>query len=183
MAGSVILHDTRLKGTVSPGRADRVFTVDETTSTDYIISSLRGAADQLDGIDELSIMCHGYCNQAETVCGYGIQLGKDDLNLGNVQQWSALYRLIGKIGVFACGAADTEPGNEGTDWDGRQLCSLLASYTNAWVIASTKVQSFTTSMSVWYWDWDEIDFGAWEGEVLLFGPSGAVVGRRDFSTS
>ena len=73
---------------------------------------------------------------------------------------------VKKIEILGCGAAYITPGCEGRDGDGNVLCSRLATIAQTFVRASTATQEYSL---------DGCDFGPWEGTVLTYGPTGAVV--------
>jgi hypothetical protein len=122
-------------------------------------------------IDALFILCHGYAgeNTRMGVCadagGMGLQLGRDGVTQSNVGQWVRIRSKVDNIIVYACAAADRQPGNEYTRADGRYLMGALAVSTNADVYAADKIQ--------WYWTFKGLrngafDFGAWDGQLYKF---------------
>jgi hypothetical protein len=86
----------------------------------------------------------------------------------NVAMWRALANRTENIVVYACGAADTEPGYEGTDYDGRYLMGALAIHTNSTLFAADRIQFYQRNNG------GHIDFGNWEGTLWKFPPSGVA---------
>jgi hypothetical protein len=113
---------------------------------------------------------------AEGRGGGGLALCREGLNRGNVAQTFAWRCRVRRIVVFACAAADTAPGNAGTEADGRRFCGELAIWSGAEVIAPLRPQTFhgfldnRWSSHPGYTQALAIRFGAWEGPVLRFTP-------------
>jgi hypothetical protein len=95
--------------------------------------------------------------------GMGLQLGREALLHTNVSRWKAVAGACRNIVVYACAAANTEAGNEGSLADGKYLMGALAIHANATVYAADRIQ--------WY-DPKKMDFGKWEGNLWAFTPSG-----------
>jgi hypothetical protein len=167
----MIVWDQRLKGGVPGGSGINTFCVDGTTPLGGMLTWIGAFSDSSGGIDELRILAHGFEN-ASGEGGYGIQLGNEGIEPWNVQRWSALAGKISNIILFSCGAARIATGSGGGFGDGNVLCSRLAFYTQSYVVASTATQLYSGPGYVWD---STIDFGDWEGTVLTYGPTGAVV--------
>jgi hypothetical protein len=122
----------------------------------------------------LFILCHGYAgeNTAAAVSGdfggMGLQLGTEDVLHSNVSMWTAIKGKFRNIVVYSCGAGDTEEGNEGTTADGEYLMGALALHTQAHVFAADKIQWYNGGAA----GSAPIDFGAWEGNLKWFPPTG-----------
>jgi hypothetical protein len=86
---------------------------------------------------------------------------------GNVAMWTAIKSKCDNIVVYACGAGDTQSGNEGTSADGEYLMGALALHTKANVYAADKIQWYNGGGGS-----SPINFGDWEGQVKWFPPSG-----------
>ncbi|HZO55361.1 MAG TPA: hypothetical protein VFB63_21825 [Bryobacteraceae bacterium] len=154
MGRTMILHDTRLEGR-TPLNYNFVYLVNANRSISSIISGVAGHARSC-GVER---------------GGFGLQLGREGLSLGNVSQTTRWKGLIKTIVVFACATADTAPGNEGTRADGQRLCGELALWSGADVIAARDTQFYnerTASYSRGRSVENTIDFGAWEGPVYRF---------------
>lgn len=127
-------------------------------------------------VHTIFVLCHGYAGEDrfKTVCadmgGMGLQLGSEGVTVQNVSIWSAIRGAAQNIVVYSCAAADTEPGDEGTDADGRYLMGCLALHTGATVYAADRIQ--------WYGTYNGLprgryEFGAWEGQLWRFPANGA----------
>jgi hypothetical protein len=66
------------------------------------------------------------------------------------------------------------PGCDGKEGDGNLLCYRFAQITGTTVRASTATQQYLQH-GKYVSSHDSLDFGPWEGTVLTYGPSGAVV--------
>lgn len=82
---------------------------------------------------------------------------------------AVLSGLVKEIELLACGPARTRPGAENTAADGWRFCRELAAHTNGAVLAATQTQYYQMA-----WRTHQIDFGAWEGPVMKFAPSGGA---------
>jgi hypothetical protein len=178
------LHDRRLQGGV-PARP-RLYIVNTDGSTPLaaafreINSTVRWAG----RIHTMFILCHGYAGEntraqmSMDAGGMGLELGREDVLHTNVGRWIAIRGRVDNIVVYSCAAANTERGNEATEADGKYLMGALAIHTNANVFAADRIQ--------WYGTWQNkatgaFDWGAWEGKLWYFPPSGVpptrVLGR------
>jgi hypothetical protein len=174
MIANAILHDRRLTGR-PPGSTQgfRLYRTNGNISLNWTLSHIAGDARGHGGIGELHIMCHGLedivavNNQSQVRGGFGLELGREGVDLSNVAVFSALAGLVQIITIHACATADTVPGVS----NGRQLCREIAARTRAEVIAATRTQEYT-----YYTDGSgRIDFGGWEGPVFRFSPDGSVM--------
>ncbi len=181
MIAHAILHDRRLQGR-PPGSATgyRLYRTNQNISLEWTLSHLAGDARGHGGIEELHIMCHGFeaivgVNlQSQQRGGFGLQLGREGVTLANASVMRWLRGQVQIITIHACATADTAPGNEGTDGDGRQLCREIAAHTGAEVIAGVLAQQYT-----YFTDGSgRIDFGDWEGPVLRFSPNGHMMAHH-----
>ena len=161
----MLIHDKRLAGQ-SPAIAENQWDIDGSCPIKQVVGWTRAVAKGSGGIKKLIIMAHGYAVGGRG--GFGIQLGAEGLTLGTVDQFAALSGSIKSIILYSCAVADTSPGSRMTNGDGALLISRLAARTKAYVVASSALQWYipgTTQSS-------PINFGAWEGDVYLFGPNG-----------
>lgn len=181
MAGRMIWHDTRLRG-AAPAIAPNIHVVDKNSELSQSILWIAHYARTQGGLDELMIMCHGFeagrdlshqMSTNRTVGGFGLEICKQGLdlrNVGIVRAWNASEgRLINKVTVYACAAADTGPGNEGTRADGRRFMGEFAIHSGAFVVAARDTQ-FYNGEATRPVNPLPIDFGGWEGPVFLYDP-------------
>jgi hypothetical protein len=129
-------------------------------------------------LDRLAIFAHGYVRyhdqtlQMSNVGGFGVQLGKEDLKFGTVDQFARLkgrFAPGGRIDMFACQVADTAA-PDGPARSGAALMSRLAAVTGVAVRASDSVHKYQHNAYL-----GTIDRGDWEGNVFLFKPDGSKV--------
>ena len=167
----LILRDRRLTGTL-PLMASLAITcdVDASIPLGHAFSRINGSA-MINGgkLSTMFILCHGYAGSnpnaqvSMDAGGMGLQLGKEGVLHGNVSMWEVIKNKVETIVVYSCAAANTEAGNEGTSCDGSYLMGALAIHTNAHVYAADRIQWYNTR---------NYDFGAWEGQLKHFPPSG-----------
>lgn len=179
MPKRMLLHDTRLHGD-TPQIAQNWYRVDANVGIAHAVGWVAQYARSQGGLDELIVMCHGYeshenlGNQMTTVAvagGFGLQLCRENLTLANVGILTDWRGLITKITVYACAAADTARGNEGTIGDGRRFMGEMAIWSGATVIGARDVQTYNYGDGVWGMFRSAIDFGEWEGPVYSFNPN------------
>ncbi|WP_424810952.1 hypothetical protein [Roseococcus sp. YIM B11640] len=166
---SMVIHDRRLSGQ-TPAYYNFVMQVNDKTSIHHIVEVVARRARQVRKLDRLHILCHGYEGHSDLGSGmtiptahggFGLQLGREGLNLFNYGLTSRWKGLVDEIVVFACAPAETYQGNIGTRADGRRFCGYLALTTGARVIAGQDTQYYNDTSG-------PIDFGAWEGPVFEF---------------
>lgn len=176
---SMVIHDRRLKG-VTPAYYNYVMQVNQHVSTNHICQVVARRARERGKLKRLHILCHGYESHdiedlqqcvVDARGGFGLQLGKDNLDLNNYGLTAAWKNLVEEIVIFACATADSP--NQGKDGDGRRLCGYIALLTNAKVIAARDTQYYFHAS-----DAKPIDFGDWEGPVYEFNqttPMGSTI--------
>ena len=170
------IHDRRLQGGVPHRDHLAIANTDATTPLRSVFNRIRVFAAG-GKIDALFILCHGYAGTnprlriSADVGGMGLALGCEGVTHANVAQWAQIRGKARSIVIYACAAADTEPGNQYTRADGRYLMGALALHTNADVYAANRIQ--------WYGTYGglrngAINFGRWEGDIYRFsGNTGA----------
>jgi hypothetical protein len=180
---SMLLHDARVHGN-TPLNYTHFRVVDEHTPLRFAIDAVAriGAAAP---IDHLHVICHGLESHAslgqqaslpQMHGGWGLQLCREGLNLGNAGLTFAWRCRVRRIVLFACAAADTAPGNAGTQADGRRFCGELAIWSGAEVIAPLQPQVGLNYLDrclrahPGYTQAYAIRMGEWEGPVLRFTP-------------
>lgn len=182
---SVMLHDTRLRGTYTFPGYDHVRRVNQWSSLSWAMNWVRRYALRNGGIDALGIACHGYEDTVEdrisrtsiTIGGYGLELCRDGLDLWNVAITHRLHGLVEKIIVYACSTADRHPDPAhaayiGDYVDGQRLMAELAHYTGARVYAADATQYSEPlpgnrwGLGDWYGNVYEFDPETGEGEII-----------------
>lgn len=182
VAGRMIWHDTRLAGR-APEIAPNTYTVDGSVDLSHALGWIAHYARSQGGLDELLVMCHGIVGHfsigqqmstAQAHGGFGLSICREGISLNNVgllRVWnpSPGGPLIRRITIYACGTAETGPGNEGTRADGARFMGEFAIHSGAYVVAGRDTQRYNPE-SVRPTNPLPIDFGEWEGPVFLFAP-------------
>jgi hypothetical protein len=174
----LIIRDVRLEGARPAG--NEVLEVDANTPLDWPISWLLSKSTAYGGDVRARIMAHGIgFYSAATVGNYGvshpqysqggagIQFCKQGIRLATLDKFVPLRGKLPRIDILGCGAAYITPGLENREGDGNLLCYRLAQIIQATVRASTATQVYDPDGA--------INFGKWEGTVLTYAPSGAVI--------
>jgi hypothetical protein len=175
MSKYIALHDRDLEGDIPASANVPVVKLDEAVPLSYAFRAIRAAA-AAGKLDSIFIVCHGIAGENRKALisldagGEGLMLGKEGLLHSNVSMWRAIRNTARNIVVYACAAADTQPGNEGTNADGRYLMGALALHTNADVYAADKMQWYVRRQRMAR---GMIDFGGWEGGLWRFPASGS----------
>jgi hypothetical protein len=179
MSKYVVLRDRRLHGGV-PARSNLgIVNTDASTSLAYAFSAINVLA-RTDRINTLFVLCHGYAgenaraNVSVDAGGMGLQLGRESVLHSNVSMWGSIKKKVRRIVVYACAAANTEPGNEGSDSDGRYLMGALALHTDADVYAADAIQWYGTHKNLHN---GRFDWGSWEGKLMMFPAGGSAPTR------
>jgi hypothetical protein len=171
----IIVHDKRLLGVSPKTTGSRVvLDIDENTSLDAVLTLLSFFSSNNKGYGKIMVMAHGFEDAKNKRGGLGMQLGKENLGVHNVQKWNTLKGKVKEIILYSCAVADVQIGksNEAVEGNGVYFCSQLAFYSGATVTASMNTQYYDNGEGI-IWD-SEIDFGDWEGIVLVFSPDGKV---------
>jgi hypothetical protein len=177
-AFSIILHDTRLEGSIPDSRATRVVRTDASTSIVDTIGAVTGNALACIGgrsrasaasRGRLTIACHG----VHTRDGhFFLQLGDLGLQLSNVDLAAAWRGYFRKIKVKACGTDNPAARTEMVS-----LYQRLARAAETSVIASDTRQLYDETARPGHLldlvpGMGAIEFGGWEGAVWEFPPDG-----------
>lgn len=182
MGNYLALRDKRLQGGVPARPRLSIVNTDAATPLSTAFAQINAVARAVHKIDTMFILCNGYAgeNTRAAVCmdagGMGLQLGREDVTHDNVAMWRAIANKVDTIVVYACAAGDTQPGNEGTNADGRYLMGALAIHTNANVYAADKIQWYSTYKGLAN---GRFDFGDWEGQLRCFPATGQPASRVD----
>ncbi|MEO7310827.1 MAG: hypothetical protein ABIX01_10550 [Chitinophagaceae bacterium] len=124
---NMVLHDTRLLGLPPINLASNIYNVGEKDTVTDIFKWVAKYSDNLLGTNggklvNLYIMCHGYytlqgyaddkgqmSRPGAYLGGQGLQIGTN-LSISNLSSLNPLKDMVGKIIVYACGAAGGELG-------------------------------------------------------------------------
>lgn len=181
MTGHIIVHDTRLRGTLRLRPGTRVIRT-ECESLGIISRRIRSAtrnwpaptmtdatATEDAPASVLTLIGHGARVESGPV-DWAMQVGIECIHKDNAQGFgSAIYGCVrDRIRVLCCNAAGSN--------DAREACSRLAQGAGVPVYAATSAQQFSRfgtesqidgPMGGW------INFGRWEGTVVRYGPNGS----------
>lgn len=174
----IAIHDTRLSGSIYPRpRVSLLETADHETLeqlTRRIAATARAAGGT---VSDMRIYAHGVRPVGASGPGDGRQilLAQERVHRGNAGIFGlGLAGLIsGRIWLYVCAAA-ARP-------DGEATCLALAYGAGVPVVASRQIQDYSThSTSTTFGDYeipgtaspDWINFGRWEGEVIVCHPDG-----------
>lgn len=164
------IHDRRLRGGVPARPGLAIHHTDASTPLRVVFNHIRHYAGA-GKIHSLFILCHGYAgankrlHMSMDAGGMGLQLGREGMRQSNVNQWVAIKDKVSNIVIYACAAADTQPGNERTEADGQYLMGALALCTNADVFAANRIQFYFTHADL---PRGAFDFSTWEGDLYKF---------------
>lgn len=174
---SLILHDTRLRGSYQFSGYQRVQRVNEYTSLRYAMYRVRYYAHRYGKLDSLGIACHGWEDTVEdqqgrqsiTVGGFGLELCREGLGCWNVGLTRMIRDRIDKIIIYSCSAAESHPDPNhfsyiGDSADGQRLMAELAFNTRARVYAADATQYSDLMADGRY------NLGRWYGNVYEFDP-------------
>src|SRR5262245_53774524 len=175
----LIIRDVRLEGLRPAGK--EVLEVDENTPLIWPINWIAATSDKYGGDVRVKIMAHGigfysgdlvgnygYTHPQYTQGGAGILFCKQGIRLATIEKFRALRGKVMWIDILGRGAAYHTPPRDGREGDGNLLRYRLAQMTQTFVRASTATQEYTDIGGA-------IDFGRWEGTVLTYDKTGAVV--------
>lgn len=175
MAVNVIAHDRRLEGR-APATNMHSFSIEvsEDTPLDEFFNETAEIADAHGGIDVLYIMCHGLHVIAEDTTA--LQFCHELISYRNVSEFQRLRGKVDRIVLFACHAAETTMTQSG---DGDELCRRIALNAAAEVTAAREVQTYYREehCSLFFCEETAIEFGDWEGEVVVYGRDGSIISR------
>ncbi|WP_125490561.1 peptidoglycan-binding protein [Streptomyces sp. WAC 04229] len=153
----LVYRDVRLAGNKPAG--DTVIEVDADTPLQWFLDSSAHTAEHTADPVRLKLMAHG--------APAFVRFCKENLSTANLPRLAVLKnKFAAGVDLFSCSAAFIGPGNS----DGNVFCYRMAQTLNTFVRASTATQEYTLGSAG-----SGLDFGRWEGTVLTYGPTGAVV--------
>lgn len=171
---TVIVHDSRLEGSTPTGSDITPIRVGPTTPLGNMVTQVRNAANRYGTDVRLAILCHGFEENGEL--GYGLQLCRETITLGTVEQLRPLNGFISYgVDIYSCGAAHTASWHAGQHGDGWTLCSRIARITGSVLRAAELSQWYSYFGGIAGLFQQEINFGRWEGRVITFDARGQEV--------
>ncbi|MFQ1699979.1 hypothetical protein ACJ5NV_05220 [Loktanella agnita] len=177
----IIVHDTRLRGTVHPRSNTRIIRthceplsaitarITRATRRQSRPTMANQAATHDGPVPVISLLGHG-TDIATGPVAWAMQIGMEYIHQDNARAFgSGIRRCVSnRIRVLCCNGANSA--------DARQACSELAVSAGVNVFAATTVQQYhqigtgsqlNGPMGGW------INFGRWEGTVVRYGPDGS----------
>ena len=157
----------------------RIINTDKNTPLNGAFSAIRACRTH-GPIHSLFLICHGVTGRdqkelisREGIGGEGLALGKGGVRHSNVAAWIAIRGTVQNIVIYACNAAETQPGYVGTANDGKYLMGALALHTQATVYAGDVAQ-YTEDTRPSLGKRGALAFGSWEGQLWRFRPNGCA---------
>ncbi len=162
MPFDMLVHDKRLVGT-APAIANNIYDVDGSVPVGHILGWTNVVATGAGGLRRLIFMCHGYVGDTHRG-GWGLQLGREGIDWGSVPLFVQLRGKVRVIVLYACKPLDIDAPH---GYSGTMLWRRIANTANCFVVGSNSDQVYTYGKS-------PINFGDWEGRVMLVAPNGAI---------
>lgn len=172
---NVIAHDTRLEGRTPVAISGSIaFEVGEHTRMREFIDRTLAIATEHNGIGNLYIMAHGVTIPSDD--SSAILFTGDLISYRTVHMFRDLQDKIDRIILFVCHAAETDMSSHG---DGDELCRQMALYSRAEVTAALESQAYSSveHCVLFFCEEEPIEFGEWEGPVVVFGRDGVIIAR------
>lgn len=170
----MIMHDIGLRGTFHiPYWV--TMTVQRSAPIGAILTSVSTCAQRYGRFRRILIAAHGIEGPGRRG-GYGIELGRDNLVIDNIQEWAKIRGKVALIEIHCCKVAAQSPVDIFGRGDGMELCSKLAGYSGATVLAGDADQIFVNYG-------DHSVPGRWQGQIYKFAPNGTRVSYAAYDTS
>ncbi len=169
----ILAHDTRLAGRTPATTSGRIsFEVGESTPIADFFARVLGLADQHGGIGRLFLMCHGVRVLREDTTA--LQFCRELISYRNVHLFQSLSGRVDRIILFACHAAEISMTRGG---DGDELCRRMARNAQVELTAAREDQTYYREehCRLFFCEETAIDYGDWEGEVVVYGRDGNVI--------
>ncbi|MCU0239047.1 MAG: hypothetical protein MUC29_06360 [Pyrinomonadaceae bacterium] len=173
MSVNVIAHDTRLEGRTPTSTSSTItFEVGENTPIQQFFDRVIQISDEHSGIDTLYIMAHGV--EVTDLDRTAIQFCQDYISNFNVNLFTQFREKLQEIVLFVCHAAETDMTSHG---DGHALCRQMAINAQCKVTAAREVQTYSHDevCSLFSCEESAIDFGEWEGTVVVYDRNGNII--------
>ncbi len=173
MPVTVIAHDERLEGRSPVGSASTiVIDVNEETPIADFFDRIVEIFNSNGLIDRLYIMAHGVLVTSEDTSA--IMFCREFISYRTVDQFSRLRDKVDRIILFVCHAAESTMTRHG---DGDELCRQIALNAHAEVTAAREEQAYsqTETCHVLFCEESAIEFGEWEGPVVVYGRDGNIL--------
>lgn len=175
MPVNVIAHDTRLEGRTPVSTSGSVaFEVGGETPIDDFFRRVVRISDTSGGIRTLYIMAHGVHVAGEDTTA--IRFCREYISYRNVHLFARLREKVERIVLFVCHASETSMTAHG---DGDELCRQMALQAQAEVTAAREVQAYSRyeRCRLFFCEESAIDFGEWEGPVVVYDRNGHIIAQ------
>ncbi len=175
---NVIAHDTRLEGVTPNSTGGTIaFEVDEGTPIQSFFDQVLRIARDNSGIGTLTIMAHGVTFTMNTPTHdddtSGIQFCNPPISYQNIHLFNQLRDSVQRIVLHVCHAAENTMTVHG---DGDELCRQMALEAHAEVTAARENQIYSSlSRGVIFTEEAPIEFGEWEGSVVVYNANGELI--------
>lgn len=175
MPVNVIAHDTRLEGrTPATTSGTIVFEVGDGTPISRFFERVIEISEHQHGVRTLYIMAHGdYVIDEDT---NSIRFCHEFISYRNVHLFGQLRDKIERIVLYVCHASETSMTTHG---DGDELCRQMAMQSHAEVTAAREVQAYSSDEHCGLFSCEEmeLDFGEWEGTVIVYDGNGNITAQ------
>lgn len=175
MPVNVIAHDTRLEGRTPASTSGTIaFEVGSETPISNFLNRVSEISERHHGVRTVYIMAHGVIVTGEDT--NAIQFCREFISYRNVHLFGQLRDKIERIVLYVCHASETSMTTHG---DGDELCRQMAIQAHAEVTAAREVQAYSRDehCSLFSCEEMELDFGEWEGTVVVYDPNGTIIAQ------
>ena len=176
MSVNVIAHDTRLEGR-TPASTSGTITFEvggDTPISDFFDRVVR-YSDTNGGVQTLYLMAHGdYIIEEDTSA---IRFCREYISYRNIHLFGQLRDKVQRIILYVCHASEDSMTAHG---DGDELCRQMAMQAQTEVTAAREVQAYSTDTHCGLFSCEEaaIDFGEWEGTVIVYDRNGNIIAQH-----
>ena len=174
MPVNVIAHDTRLEGRTPTTTSGTIaFEVGDATPISDFFRRVIQISDGHSGIRTLYIMAHGTIVREEDT--NAIMFCHEYISYRNIHLFGQLRDKVERIVLYVCHASETSMTSHG---DGDELCRQMAMQAHAEVTAAREVQTYESEeCGLFSCEEADIDFGEWEGTVIVYDSSGNIIAQ------
>jgi hypothetical protein len=172
MPVDVIAHDTRLEDRTPVSLASAItIEVDDEMSLRSFVDRLDRIAEDRHGIGTLYILAQGETDAADD--SSSVMFCHDQINDQTVNHFARLGGKVESIVLLTTHEAGSGMNRHG---DGEELCRQIALITKAEVTAARNESESVNgeSRGLTYCDGSALEFGEWEGPVVVYGANGYI---------
>jgi hypothetical protein len=176
MPVNVIAHDTRLEGRTPASTSGTItFEVGGDTPLSDFFERVVQISDNNGGVRTLYIMAHGVIVADQDT--NAIQFCREFISYRTVHHFAQLNEKVERIVLYVCHASETSMTTHG---DGDELCRQMAMQAHAEVTAAREVQTYSRDEHCGLFSCEEmeLDFGEWEGTVVVYDHNGNIIAQH-----